>query len=196
MIAYISGTILDVLDTSVIVKSEGLGYEIFLSASLMQAAQVGANTEYYLHHHIREDQQNLYGFSSLQERDLFRQFLSVSGIGPKSALAALTAAPRTELIRAIQFEDHSVFQAVSGIGPKTAKRLVLELKSKVDWDEATPADLASMPIGGKTSLRVDLLLALEQLGFPQRQVEPIVQSLDLETLQLEEAVKLVLAQLR
>ncbi len=176
-----------------IVLVSGIGYEVIAPASIIQSSTAGEDCSLYIHHHIREDQQSLYGFETLQERDLFRQFLSVSGIGPKSGLAALSAAPRSELIRAIQLEDHSVFQSVSGIGPKTAKRLVLELKSKVEWDDSV---LSSSSRITPNSVRVDLLLALEQLGYQPRQVESIVSQLKLEDLSLEEALKEVLAQLR
>lgn len=193
MISFITGTVHEIFDHSMIVLVNGIGYEIIAPASVLQLLAPEQETALYIHHHIREDQQTLYGFSTLAERDLFRQFLSVSGIGPKSGLAALSAAPRQELIRAIQLEDHSVFQSVSGIGPKTAKRLVLELKSKVEWDEVVSPLSTEQP---SNSVRTDLLLALEQLGYQPRQVEPVISQLQLQDLSLEDALKEVLAQLR
>lgn len=192
MISFLIGTIQEVLEQSIILLVGGVGYEVVLPTSLLQSVEVGQEFSVSTHHHIREDQQVLYGFSDLAERDLFRQFLSVNGVGPKSALAALSAAPRRELITAIQVEDHSVFQSVSGIGPKTAKRLVLELKSKIAWDDI-PTSLQEST--APNSIRQDLLLALEQLGYQARVIQPVVAELDLQEMQLEQAIKEVLKRL-
>ena len=191
MIAYLSGKILQVLDDSLILENQGIGYQIFVSENWLLSVNCGDDLELYIHHHIREDNQTLYGFKSIEDRLLFKKFLSVNGIGPKSAIAVLSAGPRKELIRAIQFEDHAVFQAVSGIGHKTAKRLVLELKNKVEWDDSSEAGEPST-----NSTRSDLLQALEQLGYSTSEIQKIVSDIDLADLTLEDAIKKVLVYLR
>ena len=191
MIAYLSGKILQVLDDSLILENQGIGYQIFVSENWLLSVNCGDDLELYIHHHIREDNQTLYGFKSIEDRLLFKKFLSVNGIGPKSAIAVLSAGPRKELIRAIQFEDHAVFQAVSGIGPKTAKRLVLELKNKVEWDDSSESSEPST-----SSTRSDLLQALEQLGYSTSEIQKIISDIDLAGLELEDAIKKVLVYLR
>ena len=124
---------------------------------------------------------------------MFQKLISVSGIGPKSALAALGAAPLNELIRAIQLEDHTVFQAVSGIGPKTAKRVVMELKNKVDAVEFVDATGE----GDQTSsVRSDLIAALKQLGYSTGEVLPVIREMDLSQMPVEDAIKEVLKMMK
>jgi holliday junction DNA helicase RuvA len=186
MIAYLQGTILEVLEQSLILQAGDIGYELYLSGPTLQLASKGAQAQYYIHHHVREDQQKLYAFMSLQERDLFQKMISVNGIGPKSALGAIAAAEVSALISAIQLEDHSIFQSVSGIGPKTAKRLVMDLRGKVEWNEYTA--LASGPV----SVQTELMQALEGLGYKQDEIRPMLAEHDFVDMTIDEALKLVL----
>lgn len=188
MISYLIGTIHHALEDSFIIEVQGVGYEVFSTASMLQNMRSGEEAEVYIHHHIREDNQSLYGFSSLDERQMFRKLLSVNGVGPKSALAALGAAPLNELVRAIQNEDYSVFQSVPGIGAKTAKRVVLELKSKVEDVDTVPGNEGTRA----SSSRSDLLDALEQLGYSSNEVAAMVRDIDLSVVSVEEAIKIVL----
>lgn len=189
MISYLIGTIHHVFEDSFIIQVSGVGYEVFAVSSLLQQIKSGQELEVYTHHHVREDNQSLYGFATLEERQLFKKLISVSGIGPKSGLAALGAAPLNELIRAIQLEDHSVFQSVSGIGPKTAKRVVIELKNKVDAIEFVHASGE----GDQTSsVRSDLIEALGQLGYSSGEVLPVIRDMDLSKMPVEDAIKDVL----
>jgi len=189
MISYLIGTIHHVFDESFIILAQGVGYEVFATGSMLQKLRSGDEAEVYVHHHIREDNQSLYGFASMDEREMFQKLISVSGIGPKSALAALGAAPLGELIMAIQSEDHSVFQSVPGIGPKTAKRVVLELKSKVEG-------VALSPVGDEDTMassnRSDVLAALEQLGYSSSEILPYIREMDLSKVSIEEAIKDIL----
>lgn len=186
MISYLIGTIHHVFEKSFIIQVSGIGYEVFTVSSLLQQIKSGQELEVYIHHHIREDNQSLYGFATLEERQLFKKLISVSGIGPKSALSALGAAPLNELIRAIQLEDHSVFQAVSGIGPKTAKRVVLELKNKVDVVAGDPQAFGEE---AGSSVRQDVVAALDQLGYSGSEIREMIAPMDLSKMSVEEALK-------
>ena len=194
MIGYLSGKIINKFDNVVLLEIEGIGYEIFLGINSWQEANAGSLQSYYIHHHVREDQQTLYGFLSLEERQLFKKLISVSGIGPKSALSALSAAPLNELVQAISIEDHSIFQSVSGIGPKTAKRLVLELKPKIHLI-ATGISLDSND-SVPTSIRSDLIAALEALGYQTQEIRESIKDLDLIDASLDEAIRKALDQMR
>ena len=130
MIHHITGKLAEKKAPTLVIDVNGIGYEINAPMSTFyQLPNVGDTITLLTHFVVREDAQLLYGFFTEQERKLFRALIKVNGVGPKTGLALLSAAPMNELIRAIQLEDHAVFQAVSGIGPKTAKRLVLELRS-------------------------------------------------------------------
>lgn len=193
MIAYLKGKVIHKDLDRFIIQTGGVGYEVIAGPQLISQVQKEKDAEVYIHHHVREDNQSLFGFSNLEERHLFQKLLSVSGVGPKSAMAAVSAAPMHEIVLAVQAEDHSVFQAVSGIGPKTAKRLVIELKNKLDSFPVT--DLNQKENQGSGSLRLDLLEALTSLGYNPNDIQPILRELDLTTFSLEEAIKEVLKQL-
>lgn len=155
MLSYITGQILNKRDNYIIVATNGLGYKIFVAPKL--AGELNDTVELYLYHQVKEDGQALYGFKTLTELEFFELLLSVSGIGPKSALAILAMAPMDELKSAIALGDHSLLTRVSGIGAKTAERLVLELKNKVDY-LAPAGDNAGQARG-------DELAALVALGY-------------------------------
>lgn len=187
MISLIQGKILEKSDDCLIIQAGGLGYEVFVPSRAMTSFKTGEEVCLHTHFHVREDSQSLYGFLSKDEKDLFKMLIAVSGIGPKSGLAALSAAPYDELIRAISHEDHAVFQSVSGIGPKTAKRLVLELKNKV-----IPIDFGSADSSSGVSARHEVIAALEQLGYNSSEIRAMISDLDLSDLSVEDAVKLAL----
>ncbi len=195
MIGYLKGPVLQKFDSIVLLDINGIGYEVHVGPSSFSEASVGSDHALYIHHHIREDQETLYGFSSLDERQLFRKLISVSGIGPKSGLAAMSAAPLHELVNAIHLEDHGVFQAVSGIGPKTAKRLVLELKPKIHLIATGIAlnDAETKPVN---SIRGDVIAALEALGYQAQEIREAIGDMELAEMPLDEAIRKALDAMR
>jgi Holliday junction DNA helicase RuvA len=108
----------------------GVGYLVQATPSVLRRADGAAEVEVETYLHVREDALQLYGFAEPAERELFEQLLSVSGVGPKVALAIVSGSPAAELRRAIALEDTARFEAIPGIGKKTAQRVVLELKEK------------------------------------------------------------------
>ena len=120
----------------------GVGYRLAVSAETLRSVPArGRETTLHAHLVAREDSLSLYGFASEEERDLFLQLISVNGVGPKVAIAALSGGAARELVRAIAAGDAKRFQAVPGIGKRTAERIIVELREKVsaDLDEATLA---------------------------------------------------------
>jgi holliday junction DNA helicase RuvA len=108
----------------------GVGYLVQTTPSVLRHAERANEVEVETYLHVREDALQLYGFAEPAERELFEQLLSVSGVGPKVALAIVSGSPVAELRRAIALEDTARFEAIPGIGKKTAQRVVLELKEK------------------------------------------------------------------
>jgi holliday junction DNA helicase RuvA len=131
MIARIRGTIAEKLTDSLIVEVGGLGYEVFVTAEDWGAAHLGAEAEFHVYEHLREDMHSLYGFSDPGARQLFTQLLGVSGVGPKVALGILSAARLDRLQTAIGAGDAALLGGVSGVGKKTAARIVVELRGKL-----------------------------------------------------------------
>jgi Holliday junction DNA helicase RuvA len=109
----------------------GIGYLVAATPAVMRRATTGAEITVETYLHVREDALQLYGFADAEERELFVHLLTVSGIGPKVALAVVSGSPAPELRKAIALGDHARFQAIPGIGKKTAERIVLELKEKL-----------------------------------------------------------------
>ncbi|PWB38804.1 MAG: Holliday junction branch migration protein RuvA [Parcubacteria group bacterium] len=130
MIAYIKGQIIQLGQKSITVFVGGLGYEVFLTPKGLATLKVNQEACFFVYSHIKEDAHDLYGFTSDQELDFFKKLISVSGVGPKSALNILGLGEAAELKRAIGQGDTIFLQQVSGIGKKTAERLVVELREK------------------------------------------------------------------
>lgn len=132
MFSYIVGTIEYKKDNLLILENNGIGYEISISSNtLANLPSLNEEIKIYTFMHFKEDGVSIYGFESIEEKDLFMKLISVSGVGPKAAISMLSGIKPTDLIIAIMKEDTRLISNVKGIGKKTAERLVLELKDKV-----------------------------------------------------------------
>ena len=131
MIEYIKGQIIELTPTELILDNAGIGYNILISLQTYEAFQGKAQAVAYIHHYIREDEEQYYGFATKDERELFRLLIGVSGIGVASARMMLSTLTSEEIRQAILAEDINRIKSVKGIGLKSAQRLVLELKDKI-----------------------------------------------------------------
>jgi holliday junction DNA helicase RuvA len=164
----------------------GVGYLVAATPSVLRRATAGAEVTVETYLHVREDALQLYGFADAEERELFTHLLTVSGIGPKVALAVVSGSPPGELRRAIALGDHARFQAIPGIGKKTAERIVLELKEKLG--AVAEAGLAAVTDAPGHLVARD---ALVELGYTVADAERALAELDPD-LSPEERVKLAL----
>jgi holliday junction DNA helicase RuvA len=132
MIAAVRGEVLVRRPDHVVIEAGGVGYRLAVSAETLRAVPA-TGREMFLHSELiaREDALQLYGFASEEERDLFRELISVSGVGPKVAMSVLSGGVSRDLLRAIAAGDAKRFQAVPGIGKRTAERIIVELREKV-----------------------------------------------------------------
>jgi Holliday junction DNA helicase RuvA len=132
MIAAVRGEVMVRRPDHVVIEAGGVGYRLMVSAETLKAVPA-TGREAFLHTELvaRDDSLSLFGFASEEERDLFGQLVSVSGVGPKVAIATLGGGPARELLRAIAAGDAKRFQAVPGIGKRTAERIIVELREKV-----------------------------------------------------------------
>lgn len=173
MIALLRGILRAKRGDSVVIDVAGIGYELFLSGqSLGQLPAVGEEVEVHTYLHLREDNLQFFGFISLVEKEMFLQLISVSKIGPKSALAALSTFPVSSLKKAILVNDVDLISSIPGIGKKTAQRLVLELKEKI----AAP-ELAVTEGEGFKVLR-QAREALVNLGYAPSEASRALEDLD------------------
>lgn len=165
MIAHLRGSILEKHPNRIVIDVNGVGYEVFVPLSTFYGlGEPGTGTALRIHTHVREDAFVLYGFATQLEQDLFERLISVSGIGPKVALAVLSGIEPEELIRAIERGDLARLTAIPGVGKKTSERIVLELKDRLPRPAVVAAAVGvaepEAPI-----LRVDVISALVNLGY-------------------------------
>jgi holliday junction DNA helicase RuvA len=176
MIAAVRGEVMVRRPDHVVVEAGGVGYRLAVSAETLKAVPA-TGRDVFLHAELiaRDDSLSLFGFSSEEERDLFGELVSVSGVGPKVALAALSGGPARELLRAIASGDAKRFQAVPGIGKRTSERIIVELREKVagalEEEVALEGSSGSDPRG----LARD---GLVNLGYAQLEAEQLLDGLD------------------
>jgi holliday junction DNA helicase RuvA len=176
MIAAVRGEVMVRRADHVVVDAGGVGYRLAVSAETLKAVPA-AGSEAFLHAELisRDDSLALYGFASEEERDLFRQLISVSGIGPKVALAALSGGSARDLLRAIAAGDAKRFQAVPGIGKRTSERIIVELREKVAGALEEEVAVAAAEGGDARALARD---GLVNLGYAPLEAEQLLDGLD------------------
>jgi Holliday junction DNA helicase RuvA len=170
VIARLKGTLAEKTPNRLTVDVGGVGYDVLVPLSTFYGiGEPGAAVTLRIHTHVREDVIALYGFTSALEQDLFERLISISGIGPKLALAVLSGIDPGDLVRAIRVQDVARLTRIPGVGKKTAERIGLELKDRLPL--AAPSAAASIP---GEDLRSDLLSALTNLGYKGQVAERAV----------------------
>lgn len=173
MIARLSGTLLEKNVQRLVIDVSGVGYDVLVPLSTFYAVgDVGAKVVLRVHTHVREDALLLYGFMTPLEQTLFERLITVSGIGPKLALAVLSGIESGDLVKAIRQSDIARLTRTPGVGRKTAERLVVELKDRMP--QAIGEDGGAPPVDTGDSVRDDVLSALENLGYQRHSVEKAV----------------------
>jgi Holliday junction DNA helicase RuvA len=177
MIAAVRGEVLVRRPDHVVIDAHGVGYRLAVSSETLKSVPA-AGSQTFLHTELiaREDSLALYGFASEDERDLFRMLISVSGVGPKVGIAALSGGSSRELLRAIAAGDTRRFQAVPGIGKRTAERIIVELRDKVTGAlESTTGAILAAEEGDARSLARD---GLVNLGYQPLEAEQLLEGLE------------------
>ena len=166
MIAFLTGRLAFKAPTHLTLDVQGVGYEVHIPLSTYYALpNLDEVTALNIHTHLREDAIQLFGFLSHSEKELFLLLTTVSGIGPKLALSALSSLPVTELVRAVQAEDIDKLSTVPGIGKKSASRIALELKDKVGKIQSATVQVSASEGPGLDGPFEDALSALVNLGY-------------------------------
>jgi holliday junction DNA helicase RuvA len=188
MIASLQGVIDAISKESMIVNVNGIGFKVSVTTSVLsEFGVVGREIKLYTHFHIREDDMSLFGFASLDELRLFETLISVSGLGPKTGMAMLSAMSADQVALAIASGSVEMLTSIPGIGKKTADRLILELKDKVG------GVMISTPAGRAAQENADVVSALVSLGYSVQETTRAVNALPAgKKLSLEEKIKLAL----
>ncbi len=161
MIASLDGIVGAVAADSLVIEVGGLGYRVFASPGLLATSTPGGRLKVHTYHLVREDQQALYGFRTVEELGFFTLLLTVTGVGPKVALAIVGSRPTAELQIAILQQDQAVLVTIPGIGKRLAERVIFELKEKV---AAAGVAAAGTVLSGSAS-DGDVVGALQALGY-------------------------------
>ena len=193
MIGSLRGRLAAKLAPQIVIECSGVGYEVETPMStFLDLPRIGADIFLYTHLLVREDAQILYGFSTEDERLMFRTLLKVNRVGAKLALGILSAMSTNDFRRCVEYEDTTAMSKIPGVGKKTAERLIIEMRDRID---------AAAPGGGKAALftaeasaRSEAVDALVALGYKPKEVNNLLEKLDIEDKSAEDIIRLALKQ--
>ncbi|MCT4672809.1 MAG: Holliday junction branch migration protein RuvA [Prolixibacteraceae bacterium] len=193
MYEYIKGKLTEVTPTYAVLETGGIGYQVFISLTSYQKIQTEQETTLWTHFVVREDVQALYGFAEKEERSMFRNLISVNGVGANTAMVMLSSYPTEDLIGAIQTDNVNLLKSIKGIGAKTAQRIIIDLKDKVGKIEVDSQIVASQNNTNKN----EALSAMVMLGFNKKAAENVIDKILKEnpSLEVEPIIKLALKSL-
>nr|WP_296044888.1 Holliday junction branch migration protein RuvA [uncultured Blautia sp.] len=188
MISFIKGYIAETTENSVILETDRIGYEIFMTGpAIEETSRMQDKIKIYTYFHVREDAMQLYGFLSRDDLEMFRLLLNVNGIGPKAAMGVLAAITADELRFAVLSDDVKTISRAPGIGKKTAQKLILELKDKLKLEDAFEKKLAhqeenlSLKDTSLRDSRQEAVEALTALGYSSANALRAVRQVSEET---------------
>ena len=196
MYDFIKGEVVEIGPTEVVIDTLNFGFKLQISLQTYSRLQAGSKAKLYIHHHLREDIELMYGFYDKEERSIFQHLIEVSGIGPNTARMMLSSMTSEEIRNAIITGDINRLKSIKGIGLKTAQRLLIDLKDKIAKGTGAP-----VITGGITSFsdgrRDEAVSALILLGFGKANVEKVVDGIlrGDPVIALEELIKLSLKRL-
>lgn len=168
MIAYLKGNILQKTEGFLVIENSGIGYRVLVTPEVLEKKAVGDEVELYIHHKSGDDGQTLFGMPDFATLQFFELLITITGVGPKMALAIVSAAKIDTLQQAIGTGDVAIFTRMSGVGKKTAERIILELKSK----------MVGMGLPGASESQSDIYDALINLGYNAQEVRSILPKLE------------------
>ncbi len=200
MIAYITGKILDISETAILILPEsGVGYEVGINELTFSKLVLREEVSLYIYHHITENNQSLFGFETLEEKKLFTELLKISGVGGKVALQILLLG-NERLIEAVQNEDKVTIESIKGIGKKMAEKIILELKDKDFVKAYTAVGNAGMHSSQKqltlpATLLENITTTLQNMGYQTRDIQRVLQALPEEYKTLEQILPFMIREL-
>lgn len=191
MISHVEGRVDEKFANSLIVDVHGIGYEVTVPTPDFENVRLGETRKFYTYHAVREQSEELYGFSSLLAKKLFEMLISVQGIGPKAGIAILSLAEVEDVRNAIANSDTAFISKASGVGKKSAERVIVDLSDKVGTPSKYGATEVKFGAAPAPSEKDDALDALIALGFNLKEATEALANVD-SSLPVEERVKLAL----
>ena len=176
MIAHVFGKVAEKFNGSLVIDVHGVGYEVSVATNDFDAVILDQEVKFYTYHHVREQAEELFGFSSLAAKKLFEMLITVQGVGPKAALAILSLGDAEQVRNAIANADSGFVQKASGVGKKTAERVVVDLSDKVDLP--THYGRAEEPLQTELNTSDEALEALMALGYTLADATKALENVD------------------
>lgn len=196
MYYYISGELVLVSRALAVIDNNGIGYELTVSdktAGRLQGS-VGQNVRLYTHYHVKEDAEELYGFYSTEEKHIFELLISISGVGPKAAMAILSALSPNDFTLAVVSDDAKAISSAQGIGLRTAQKIILELRDKLGSADMPVTATKGVPSQNNSNIK-DALMSLEALGYSRSEAMKALSFEGSEALPVEELIRHALKRL-
>ncbi len=189
MYEFINGNVVEITPSYVVLENSQIGYFINISLTTYEKINKKETVKLYIHQILREDTNTLFGFDDQNEREIFRQLISVSGIGANTARLMLSSLKPNDIVKAISDSDVAQIKSVKGVGLKTAQRVIVDLKDKIG--KVASSD-TTLQFAEKNPIEEEALSALVMLGFNKKNAEKIIQKIIKKTpdISVEEMVKL------
>lgn len=192
MFYYVSGPVADIGPGLAVIDCGGVGYACATTNYTLSQLKKGTPAKLYTYLNVREDAMELFGFADQSELRSFKLLISVSGVGPRAALAILSAVTPQQLALAVVAGDEKALTAANGIGKKIAQRVILELKDKLAAEEAVASGKGSVPMaaaGLPHSKKSEATAALAVLGYGSAEIAAALKGIDMDTLSLEDIIR-------
>lgn len=196
MFYYLNGTVAELEPNLAVIDCGGVGFAVSVSANTVSRLHRGEPAKLYIVEQVREDAFELYGFGTLAEKRCYEMLISVSGVGPKVAVAILSANTPERVCMAVMSDDEKALTAAAGVGKRLAQRIILELKDKMQKqsdDFVSPGTVSPAPVSGDgQTMLTDVVSALTVLGYSRGECSAALKGVDLENLSLEDAIRAAL----
>jgi Holliday junction DNA helicase RuvA len=177
MISRLCGTLLEKLPPALLIDVHGVGYEVFAPmTTFYHLPEVGNEIVLYTHFVVREDVQQLYGFATHRDRELFRTLVKVNGVGPKMALGIMSGMEAADLVRCVQTDNIAALTRIPGVGKKTAERLMIDLRDKLTAGQADSSDMARTSTVPANHAIAEAESALASLGYKPAEASRMIQA--------------------
>ena len=186
MIGFLHGKVISVTEQAILLNVSGVGYKVSAPLPILVSTLKDEDLALYIHTHVREDQLTLFGFKDPLDLFLFEKLITISGIGPKSALAMLSVHSPASIADAVEREDASALSHTPGVGKKTAEKIILELRGK----------LSHLAGSKETDTTYEVRLALETLGYSPKEIHDTLQKLKTDGKTTSALIKEALSQLQ
>jgi holliday junction DNA helicase RuvA len=193
---YIKGIVEYVGPEYIVVENGGIGYQIMTPNPFIFSSKGKEEVQVFIYYHVREDIAAFYGFAKREEKALFTKLLNVTGIGPKGALAILASGQVEQVVQAIENEDESFLVKFPGVGKKTARQMILDLKGKLEHivpdyfpNLFNEGNGMAPKAGGYSEALEEAVLALQALGYSDKEVQKVAKMLQLEDATTEQYIK-------